>query len=1018
MYKYFFRFLFLVVFMSLYGFLNPESDTLLQKQPPLFATPDETWVDSVFASMSLDEKIGQLFMVSAYTTAEQCNKKQIEELIQKYHIGGVIFMKGNPIRQVENTNFFQSISKTPLMFAIDGEWGLAMRLDSTIAFPKQIMLGAIQDNTLLYKMGIEIGRQCNRMGLHINFAPVVDINNNAQNPVINFRSFGEQKHNVAVKGHYYMAGMQEMNIITTAKHFPGHGDTDSDSHHDLPTIPHTKQRLDTVELYPFKYLINNNLTGMLIAHLSIPALDKTKNQASTLSYKIITQLLQNDLGFEGLIFTDALNMKGVTKYFPPGELEKKALLAGNDVLLFPKDAAVAISAIKKAVLDGTIPLDLIETRCKKILRAKKWIGLDSVQSIKTQNLYNDLNTPQAEQLNKQLIRAAITVVKDDKNLLPFHRLDTCKTAFVSFKSKTDTCYVAAKNYTSIDHFVLSDFTNQNKKQSLLDTLSQYNTILINVEGGSIYASRKYGMKHDVIEFTKQIALQNSNVILLIHASPYVLDFFTDVIPHIPTVVVGYDFNNETQFETAQVIYGAYGAKGKLPVSAGGFAAGTGVSYPAIQRLKYTVPFEAGLNDTILQNIDTIAEFGVSQQAFPGCQILVARKGQVVFQKSYGNFSYKNTSQKVTNDVLYDIASITKSLGTALSLMKLYDNQLFDLNQPLRDFIDIPGIDTTGKDTITIANILTHQSQLQSWIPFYQYMIQDYFNPKVTHLRSRKKSAQYPYRVGNSLYLHHSYQFIDSSISNVQSELYSVQVADNVYITKAYNDTIIAKIMASPLSDKKEVVYSDLGFYLFPRMIKKLSGKPIDEFLYSEFYNTLGAHNICYKPLHRFSKQQIAPTEKDEVFRKQIIQGHVHDPGAAMLGGISGHAGLFSNANDIAKISQMLLNGGSYGGIQYLLPETISLFTSCPFCAENNRKGYGFDKAWQDTTKLDPTCKCTSSASFGHSGFTGTIFWVDPVHEIIYVFLSNRVHPDAENNKIGTQKIRPAIQKIIYDAIIP
>ena len=390
----------------------------------------------------------------------------------------------------------------------------------------------------------------------------------------------------------------------------------------------------------------------------------------------------------------------------------------------------------------------------------------------------------------------------------------------------------------------------------------------------------------------------------------------------------------------------------------------------------------------------------------------------MFQKSYGSLTYEDTNQVVTNDILYDIASITKSIGTSLSLMKLYDNNLFDLNQPIRDFIDIPGIDTSGKDTIKIGNILTHQAQLQSWIPFYQYMIRDFFNPEIKTLRSRKKSAQYPYRVGNSLYLHHSYQFIDSSISNFPSELYSVQVADNIYITEAYRDTIFSKIITSPLLEKKEVVYSDLGFYLFPLMIQKLSKKPIDEFLYYEFYNTLGAYNLCYKPLSRFSKNQIAPTEYDQVFRKQIIQGYVHDPGAAMLGGISGHAGLFSNTNDIAKVAQMLLNGGTYGGIQYISPETVSLFTSCPFCAENNRKGYGFDKAWQDTTKLDPTCKCTSPQSYGHSGFTGTIFWVDPTHEIIYIFLSNRVYPDAENSKIGTFSIRPKIQKIIYDAIIP
>ncbi|HOS85455.1 MAG TPA: glycoside hydrolase family 3 N-terminal domain-containing protein, partial [Bacteroidales bacterium] len=362
----------LLVFVILdYGFLNPNEPP--QPYVPMTKNPfehvDKTWVDSVYNSMTLEQRIGQLFMVAAYTSPEQSNKQQVADLITNYGIGGIIFMKGSPTNQVIYTNYFQSLSKVPLMVAIDGEWGLAMRLDSTTSFPRQLMLGAITDNKLIYEMGYEIGRQCKRMGIHVNFAPVVDINNNPNNPVINSRSFGELKHNVAVKGDYYMTGMQDQGILTTAKHFPGHGDTDADSHKSLPIIPHRKARLDSVELYPFKYLIQRNLTGVMVAHLYIPEIDRTKNQASTLSPKIVQDILKNQLGFNGLIFTDALNMHGVSKYYKPGILEIKALLAGNDVLLFPENVPIAVEAIKTAIKSGKLNEKIIEQRCKKILAA-------------------------------------------------------------------------------------------------------------------------------------------------------------------------------------------------------------------------------------------------------------------------------------------------------------------------------------------------------------------------------------------------------------------------------------------------------------------------------------------------------------------------------------------------------------------------------------------------------------------------------------------------------------------------
>jgi len=1009
------RLLFLLIFLSFYSFVNPDISEIKTKPKPKgkypFEVTNQSWVDSVYNSLSLDEKIGQLFMVSAYTGVDNSNKELIESLITKYKIGGLIFMQGTPIREAQYTNYFQSISKTPLMMAIDGEWGLAMRLDSTISFPKQLMLGAIQDNKLIYQMGKEIGRQCERIGLQINFAPVVDVNNNPQNPIINYRSFGEIKENVAIKGEYYMAGMQDMHILTTAKHFPGHGDTDSDSHKSLPIINHKKKRLDTLELFPFKHLINNDLTGMMVAHLYIPAYDKTENQASTLSPKVVNKLLKKDLGFSGLIFTDALNMKGVAKYYKPGEVEVKALQAGNDVLLFPEDVPVAVEYIKQAIKNGELSISVIEERCKKIISAKQWMGLDTLSPVKIENLYADLNTAEANILDKKLIRAAITVVKNEDGILPFREIENSNIAYVSFCSHTnDTFYIAANNYTTISKFCFPPSPTDTEVQAVLDTLKSYKTVILNIEGASKYSYKKYGITQRMVDITSKIASAN-NTVMVLHANPYALDFFTNVIPSLKSIVVAYDFTNKVQFETPQVMFGAYEANGQLPVSAGGINAGTGIKYKALQRLQYTTPEEAGLNKRILAKIDSIALDGIKEMAMPGCQVLVARNGKVAYQKSFGYFTY-DKKHAVTNDDIYDLASITKSAATTVSLMKLYDEGLFSLDAMLGEYF--PDIDSTDKDTLRIKNILTHQAQLHSWIPFYQYMIKDYFNPDVT-LKSRWKSSTFPYRLGENAYLKYDMQFVDSSISTIKTDLYSVKVAENVYINPSYRDTIYNQIMCSELYEEKKVVYSDLGFYLFPEVIANLSGKKIDEFVYTEFYNSLGADKMKYNPSEYYSKNYVAPTEYDQVFRKQVLQGYVHDPGAAMLGGVSGHAGLFSNTNDLAKLLQMLENGGYYGGKQYLEEETIELFTSCPFC-EENRKGYGFDKAWKDPSKLDPTCSCTSEKSYGHSGFTGTIFWVDPEYDLIYIFLSNRVYPDADNPKLGRMNIRPKIQEAIYQAL--
>lgn len=977
------------------------------------------WVDSVFNTMTLDEKIGQLFMVAAYSDPKQNNEAAVKKLIQDCHIGGVIFFKGSPVRQIQMTNDFQAISKIPLSIAIDGEWGLAMRLDSTVSFPRQLQLGAIDEKNeyLIEDMGEEIGRQCERMGIHINFAPVVDINNNPLNPVINTRSFGELKENVAQKSFLYMRGMQSHHILTTAKHFPGHGNVTSDSHYSLPLVSGSKESIESFELYPYKYLIRNNLTGVMIAHLYVPSMDNTKNLPSTLSSKIVKEKLRTEMNFQGLIFTDALNMKAVTNAFPVGEVEVRALLAGNDVLEFTLDVPKAIAAIKQALASGRLKTADIDEHCRRILIAKSWMKVTERKQISIENLHNDLNTAYARNLNRKLIQASITVVKDVKSQLPFKQLDKKRFAVVSFKNGTSYFVKRLQKQTAVTAFIVPttessyDVTAMNKT---LESLKNYDVVILDVMGSSSYPSKKYGITQGLVNAVSKIA-EHNNVVMALHANPYALDYFTNTIPNIETIVVSHDFKRLVQETTPEVLFGALPASGHLPVSAGGFKAGSGISFGSINRLRAGDPIEVGIEENQLQRIDSVVSTFIGYKAFPGCEVLVAKNGIVVYDKAFGTYTYES-SDSVTENTIYDLASVTKAASTTVSLMKLYDEGKFSLDTTLGEYI--PFLKGTNKDTLRVRDVLTHQAQLPSWIDLPHTIFSNYND---RGMKSKIRSSEYPYLIDYNLYMSKKVTYAENAISETKDADHQIELGDKMFLNNSYRDTVFRMIAESPLLPQKDVVYSDLGFYLMTEVIKNMSGQSLDEFVMNNFYSKLGATTLGYCPLKRFDKSTIAPTENDEFFRHQLLQGYVHDRGAAMLNGVSGHAGLFSNAYDLAKLLQMLLNKGTYGGEEFIKPETIDLFTACQYCEQGNRKGLGFDKPEPTgSRKIDPTCRCTSPLSYGHTGFTGTIFWVDPEQSLIYIFLSNRVNrstPDAKNTMLGDSAVRPRIQRIIYNAII-
>lgn len=956
---------------------SPENEEII----PEFVKYKSPWIDSVFNSLSLDEKIGQLIMVAAYSNMSIEHQKTIENIIKKYKPGGIIFFQGGPIRQAQLTNIYQDLSKTPLLIAMDAEWGLSMRLDSTPAFPRQMMMGAIQNDKILFDFGQEVGRQCNRLGVHLNFAPVIDINNNPANPVINSRSFGEERINVSRKGFAYMFGMQDKKVIATAKHFPGHGDTESDSHKTLPVISHSYQRLDSIELFPFKYLIDNGLSAVMVAHLHIPSLDSTNMIASSLSHKVVTGLLKEKLQFKGLVFTDALGMKGVSDYNSPGGVALEAFIAGTDILLMPTNIGAAIDALKTALQNGQITEEQINERCYKVLQSKKWVGLDKYTPVKLDNLVEDLNASDAELVQRKIIESAITLVENKNDLIPFKHLDSLKIASVSIGSGYETTFQKTLSlYDDVRHYTINKSAGMDAFKALIGRLVKYDVVILGYHRPN-RAPSSFGLSAESIWFAHELS-KYTKVVLDVFASPYVLSKFKR--EKFSAIVMSYDDTQLSQDLSAQLIYGGIPAIGKLPVSAGNqYLARTGITDEKI-RLKYAIPKELNIDELKLKKVDSIVLNAISERAMPGCQIVAIKNGVVFYNKSFGYHTYSH-EQPVNNDDIYDLASLTKVTATLPTIMKLTEEGKLDINSKLSKYID--GLDTTNKKDIIVKQVLAHQARLQAWIPFY--------------LKTFDSSASNRYLLDSEVYSRH------------QDSVYQLRVAENIYMRSSYVDTIYKQIIESPLRKRTGYRYSDLGFYLFYKIITNQIHEYFPKYLEDSFYAPLGSTTLCYNPLERFPKERIIPTEQDKKFRKQLVQGYVHDYGAAMMGGVGGHAGLFSNANDLAKMMQMYLQHGEYGGRRYLGDKTLALFTQKAYARGNNRRGLGFDKP--GPRKKSPVCRLASPTSFGHSGFTGTLAWVDPKEEFVFVFLSNRVYPDAENNKLLDLNVRTKIQEAFYEA---
>jgi CubicO group peptidase (beta-lactamase class C family)/beta-glucosidase-like glycosyl hydrolase len=933
------------------------------------------WVDSVFHTLSLNEKIGQLFMVPM---AANASTDELESYIKGSEIGGIFLQGGSPTSQARIVNHFQDLSAVPLFIAQDGEWGPGASLDSTMSFPRALVLGALTNDTLIYKMGTTIARQLKMVGVNINFAPMPVVQGISRTGFVNYRSFGEDKTRVASKSVAFMRGLQDNGVLACAKNFPFEGITVVDVQKGQPVL---KPNVDSIQVYPYKQLFEQGLTGVMPAASEFPLfyenmnlIKKNRFDARSLTSLFAGDWLKRKQKFNKLVFVDIANVQIMSDKYRAGEAELFAFQTGNDVLISSKDIGPAIRKIRRLVKKEEKYEQQLDESVRKILEAKFDAGLWKRARLNTDNLVRKLHEPEDEVLNQTLYQRAITVVRDNQHALPISLLEGRSFAYLTSDASAPnkTFYEYLSRYNNIGYFTMNEKTDL---VELSDALKNEDVIIVGIfpQTADVVIDR-------IQQLTKDL-LKDHQVIVCDFGHE---KFLRTVDPALPTVVTAYVNSTETLQGLPQVLFGALPAEGKLPVTySTGVAVGNGLKKNAIQRLAYSIPEDAAMDGNILNEIDSIAEEAIRIHATPGCQVWVARHGKVIYQKAFGNLIYEK-KEPVTLETIYDLASVTKVSATLQTAMFMHERGLIDLNKKVSYYL--PELRKTNKKDITLIDMLTHQSGLVPFIPMWPQTVKDS-------------------------------TFLPLYYSRARTERYPLQVAPNLFASFNIRDSVWNWIVQSKMGEKPprtpySYKYSDLGFLILQHLAEKLLNQPIDEFLSQNLYEPLGAFTTGFTPLTRFPAQTIAPTEDDKIFRKTFVSGTVHDERAAMMGGVAGHAGLFSNANDLGKLCQMLLQNGTYGGYQYYKPETVKLFTTKQF--KNSRRGIGWDKPVPSDWN-SPTSLYASPLTFGHTGFTGTCIWIDPQFDLVYIFLSNRVYPD-RSNKLSNANIRSRIQDVIYRSI--
>lgn len=930
---------------------------------------EKKWIQKQFKQLSLDEKIAQLMIIRAHSNWDSKKLDTLTEIIKKYNVGGLCFFQGGPVREALQTNYYQSIAKTPLLITMDAEWGVGMRLDSVEMFPRQLSLGAIASDHLVYQMGVAIAAQCKRLGIQVNYAPDIDINNNSSNPVINDRSFGQNKQRVIEHGIAYMKGMQDNGIMATAKHFPGHGDVSVDSHLDIPVINKSMEQLTDMELAPFKALIDAGIGSVMVGHLSVPAIDNRPKYATSLSSKAINDLLKKELGFKGITVTDALDMKAISNYFPRGEANVQAILAGNDMLCLPGDIGESIERIKLAIKEKRITKKEIDQRVKKILAVKYKYGLSNFQAIDTTHLIADLNKSVAA-LKSQMAAQSLSFVKPSADArIALQK----KTAYIALNlSKPNLLTQALSEKYGFQIFYINP-KDSNGIETVKKSLANFEQVIVGLHNYNRRPANHFEIPSPMLQFLNEA--HPSNWFHLIFGNPYAVGDFSNI----QNILFAYEDNVFTQEAAIQWIEGKIQATGELPVTVSkDLPFGTGSHL-----LASSTPILSEAAQPNLTFIDSLVLDAINKKAIPGCQVLVAKNNKIIFNKAYG-YTAGEGSAPVSLDTYYDLASVTKVSATTVSIMKLVEQGKVDINKTIGDYL--PWVQGNDKAKITLKDLLLHQAGLYPYIKFYEALL----TPTGSYL--------------------------DGLITELPDNKHHKMITPSKYLLDSWADTIKNKILRSPVTEPGKYVYSDNDFIFLGLIVEQVTGMSLQDYATQQFYAPLEMKSTGFLPLTKTNLQNIAASEVDNYYRHELIQGSVHDEGASVMGGIAGHAGLFSNASDLAKLYLMLLNKGSWKGNTYFNQNTVDAFTA--YNTSNSRRGLGFDKPEKNNASAkDPyPCLSASPSTFGHTGFTGTCVWADPEKQLLFIFLSNRVYPTRDNKVFSELNLRSKIQEGLYTSL--
>jgi len=942
---------------------------------PVYAQSTKSaWIDSVFKTLSLPAKIGQMLMIPLETSGDQNDLQKTINTIRKNKIGGVVVSGGGPIRLVQTINRLQSGNEVPVLVGINAEQGAGAVIDSILKFPDPIMLGAVRDDSLSWFLGEQIGKQLNLLGVHINFAPTADLTTSFANPDLFVSSYGENPNRVTHKIVKYQAGLRQQGVICIAKYYPDNGIRVTDFHKGKPVL---QSSTDPSRLYPLQIMIDNHLAGVVTAYeheLIFPSkkrrfADRTKILSEALPTLYSGTYLRQQVNLKGLVFSFIPDIRELNKKYKSGDAEVFAFQAGNDVLLFPQNINATIRKMRRAIRKNKTLEKQLDESVKKILALKYDAGLNKKNKLNTDNLKARLNDINAVVLRKALIERAVTVVRDTQRTIPVKELDRSFASLAIGAANENPFSAYLSKYVPITKYGMKSDTS-----GLYLTLKKHDVIIAAIypDGDSLAAQYSHVLKR---------LSADRKVIAVMFDSPARLS----QLEKLPVIIQAYAPDNDIQTISAQMIFGARPIDGILPVSVtDSLTEGSRMQAQSIGRLGYEIPELAGMNRELLNKITQIANNAIVQKAIPGCQVIVARKGKVVYE---GNFGWQTYEQKnpITENSIYDLASVTKVTATLQVSMFLYEKGMLDIYKKASYYL--PELDSTNKKDLIVKDILTHQAGLIPFIPFWVQTVKD------------------------SVLLPEYY-------SHERSEAYPLQIAPNLFGIKSLPDSlwkwsINSRLREKPARTPYTYTYSDIGLYIMHHINEKLINQPQQDFLRQNLYDPLGAETMGYLPLERFDASRIVPTEDDKLFRRELLVGTVHDEGAAMLGGLAGHAGNFSNANDMLKLGQMLLQKGYYGGYQYYKPETVDYFTAKQF--DTSRRGLGWDKPVQSDW-ASPTSILASPRTFGHTGFTGTCIWIDSEFDLVFVFLSNRVYPTRNNNKLSSLNIRSRMQDVIYQSV--